>query len=186
MSEFKIEDYLEIADEIALRFLNIPGAGVNDLVSEAQDALRRAMEVFPGNDEDEFRKYAKRAIYNRLRDHYRKIIKYNEKIKPLSGMDGNADVADDNPNIDVFRIIRRKERQDILAALIKELPAEDQVVLTGVMSDRKYSEIGEEMGGITKQAVSKKVNRAYRHLREEMEKQGWMPTASGYITSKKT
>ena len=164
----RVEDCLALVDSIALRFLNIPGYSPADLKQEARVFLYDAWDAFEGTGQkkSEFPAWAKWRIRNRFIDLWRKEMRRAGKIESLNISDGDG--------IRVFH-----------EALVK-ITGEERAVLTAVMEDKSYAEIGRQHRGITKEAVRKRFWKAAARLREVLGEKGFIGvTQSGVLVSKK-
>jgi RNA polymerase sigma factor (sigma-70 family) len=190
----RVEDWLASVDSIAFRFLNIPGYSPADLKQEARMFLHDAWDAFEGTGrkKSEFPAWAKWRIRNRFIDLWRKEMRLAGKIESLNVPDEDGDelvdrIPDTWAGADVPASARHAESIRIFHEALVGMTEEERAILTAVMDDKSYSEIGREHGGISKEAVRKRFWKAAAHLREVLGERGFLGvTQSGVLVSKKT
>jgi glutathionyl-hydroquinone reductase len=106
-------EYAELAKNIAAKFSDIPKTTERERVTEAKEALRKAVQSYDPEKGD-FKRYATTAIYWKLRTVYNKTVKELEKFVSADA-DGEGDGPDGffdkfiDENQDVILEVRRRE-----------------------------------------------------------------------------
>lgn len=188
-----VEECLALADSIAFRFLNIPGHSPADIRQDARVFLHDAWDAFEstGLKKSEFAAWAKWRIHNRFIDKWRKEVRLAGKTESLNIPDEDGEervdqIPDMHAGADVANAARHAESLRVFHEALAKIAADEQAVLTAVMQDKSYSEIGREQGGVSKEAVRKRFWKAAAHLREVLGEKGYFGvTQSGVLTSKK-
>lgn len=188
-----VEENLELAQIIAVDYLNIPGVTLGEVLSDAHQALLRAAEGFDCA-KGRFEPYAARAIRNALNSLYHKHMRL-AKMFPKSLDDSSSgqltDSSSTEPPIarvvdrktDVLREVRKKESNGILEGVFRELSPRERLVIDQIRLGRSLQEIAEKMG-ITKQAVHKISQPAMEKLRNRLAGMGYQGLDSnGFLRS---
>ena len=179
MSDEIAEQYLGLARMIAYEYANIPGASLDEVVAEAQNALAAAGRGFhPAKGE--FTAYAGRAIRNALNSYFGKQLRYVKANEFILDDDANKSAStagirprrDVDPAADVVLDVRAAQSRQILEAVIAELAPRSRQIVEQIWSGKSYSEIGAKLG-ISKQAVHKVGHAALQSLREKLELRGF-------------
>jgi RNA polymerase sigma factor (sigma-70 family) len=191
MSDEIVEQHLGLARMIAYEYANIPGASLDEVVAEAQNALAAAGRGFDPK-KGQFTAYAGRAIRNALNSYFGKQLRYvkaNEFIldDPANKSASTAGIRparDLDPAADVALDVRAAESRRRLEEVIAELAPRSRVIVEQMWRGKSYSEIGAELG-ISKQAVHKVGHAALQSLREKLELRGFGGIDSkGFLKSK--
>jgi RNA polymerase sigma factor (sigma-70 family) len=166
-----VASYLSLARTIASEFANIPGASLDEIVSEAEVALLKAARSFDAK-KGAFEAYAAVSIRNALRSFFVKQVRYCRfnDVGLVQDTSGGGVAADEAA--DVILNVRASESRRILEEALLELPPRYRVVIDGVRAGRTYGDIGTTLG-VTKQAVHKVATAAYARLREQLLKKGY-------------
>jgi RNA polymerase sigma factor (sigma-70 family) len=192
----RVEDYLGLADSIALRFLNIPGYSPAELKQEAKVLLFDAWEAFSesgggGGGKAGFPAWAARRMHNRFIDIWRKETRLAGKTGSLDAPDAEGAglverLPDTRAGADVAAAARHAESLGVFREALALLSGEERAVLEAVMDGKSYAGIGREQGGISKEAVRKRFWKAAAHLREVLGEKGFFGvTRSGVLVSRK-
>ena len=190
MSDDLVEQHLGLARMIAYEYANIPGAGIDEVVAEADAALAAAGRAFDP-EKGQFTAYAGRAIRNALNSlftrqlRYVKLHEFSLDAEPTAststGSSARKDHAD--PGADVPLAARAAESRRILDDVLAELSPRSRLMLAGLREGKSYSDIGAELG-ISKQAVHKVAHAALQSLREKLETRGFSGIDSkGFLKS---
>jgi RNA polymerase sigma factor (sigma-70 family) len=179
MSDEIVEQHLSLARMIAYEYANIPGASLDEVVAEAQNALAAAGRCFDP-EKGQFTAYAGRAIRNALNSYFGKQLRYvkaNEFIldAPANQSETTTRIGsrrDLDPAADVTLDVRAAESRRILEEVIAELAPRSRQIVEQIWSGKSYAEIGAEIG-ISKQAVHKVGHAALQSLREKLELRGF-------------
>ena len=188
-----IEENLGLAQIIAVDYLNIPGATLGEVLSDAYEALTRAAGGFDPAKGD-FEPYAATAIRNALNSLYHKQMKL-AKMFPKSLDDCSADPTADASSVespiarvadrkaDVVRNVRRMESKDVLEEVLLVLSPRERLVIERIKGGSSLQEIAEKMG-ISKQAVHKISQPAMEKLRNRLSQLGYKGLdSSGFLRS---
>jgi RNA polymerase sigma factor (sigma-70 family) len=147
-----VEENLDLAQIIAFDYGHIPGITLSDAVSEAQNALHRAVIGFtPGKGPPE--RYAAKAIRNALNSLYRKQVRIAKMFpKSLdcesrsdiagygSGESPVARVADAKTNI--LLEIPGRESDQALEAVLRSLSPRERLVIESIKHGSSLQQIG--------------------------------------------
>ncbi len=179
MSDDLVEQHLGLARMIAYEYANIPGASLDEVVAEANNALAAAGRGFDPA-KGQFTAYAGRAIRNALNDYFGKQLRYVKANEFILDDDANKSAStagirprrDLDPAADVALDVRAAESRRILEEVIAELAPRSRQIVAQIWSGKSYAEIGAEMG-ISKQAVHKVGYAALQSLREKLELRGF-------------
>lgn len=177
-----VEENLDLAQIIAFDYAHIPGITLSDAVSEAQNALHRAVIGFtPARGPLE--PYAAKAIRNALNSLYRKQVRIAKMFpKSLDGASRSdiagygsgeppvARVADAKTNI--LLEIRGRESNQALEAVLRSLSPRERLVIESIKHGSSLQQIAEKMN-ITKQAVHKISKPAMAKLRDHLLRLGY-------------
>ena len=191
MSNDLVEQHLGLARMIAYEYANIPGASMDEVISEADNALAAAGRSFDPA-KGQFTAYAGRAIRNALNSlfarqvRYVKVHEFSLDAEPASAestgsLAGKHDHAD--PSVDVSLAARAQESRGILEEVLSELSPRSRLLVRRLREGKSYSEIGAEVG-VSKQAVHKVCHAALQALREKLEARGFSGIDSkGFLKS---
>lgn len=191
-----IEENLELAQMIAVDYLNIPGVTLGEVLSDAHQALLRAAEGFD-RAKGQFEPYAARAIRNALNSLYHKQMRLAQMFpKSLddSFPDQTTGSSSAEPPItrvvdrktDVLREVRRKESKGIIEEVFVVLSLRERLVIDQIKLGRSLQEIADKMG-ISKQAVHKIAQPAMEKLRNRLAGLGYQGLDSnGFLRSLST
>lgn len=190
MSDDLIEQHLGLARMIAYEYANIPGASIDEIIAEADNALAAAGRAFDP-EKGQFTAYAGRAIRNALNSLFTRQVRY-VKVHDFSldaepttsdstGSSARKDHAD--PGADVRLAARAAESRRILEDVLAELSPRSRLIAVRLREGKSYSDIGAELG-ISKQAVHKVGHAALQSLREKLEARGFSGIDSkGFLKS---
>jgi len=193
-----VEEYLFLADLIALDYANIPGCRIEEARSEAAMGLIRAAEAY-NPDKGEFTPYASRAIRNALNTLYAKQLRMlkifpksiDEPILKIRHQQDSSSSDGDNlraltaGSADVRKEIRQNEAATALDSLMKLLTPREQIAVEALRVGKSYPEIGMALG-VTKQAAHKSARSGLEKLRVGLERLGFKGVASdGLLASRK-
>lgn len=179
MSNEIVEQHLGLARMIAYEYANIPGASLDEVVAEANNALAAAGRGFDPA-KGPFTAYAGRAIRNALNSYFGKQLRYVKANEFILDNDANSSAStsatperrDRDPAADVTLDVRAAESRRILEGVIAELAPRSRRIVAQIWSGKSYGEIGAEIG-ISKQAVHKVGHAALQSLREKLELRGF-------------
>src|SRR5450432_106004 len=174
MSNEIVEQHLGLARMIAYEYANIPGASLDEVVAEAQNAFAAAGRGFDP-EKGQFTAYAGRAIRNALNSYFGKQLRYvkaNEFIldDPANKSGSTAGIRpahDGDPAADVALDVRAAESRRILEEVIAELAPRSRLIVEQMWRGKSYGEIDAALG-ISKQAVHKVGHAALQGLREKL------------------
>ena len=180
-----LEDHLGLAEVIALEYSKIPSSDVNEAISEAYQAIHRAVNAYDPNRGD-FTRFAAKVIRNALNTLYAKQLRL-AKMFPKS-LDSMPDWNDSKPvgvsNSDSFahsfkdsaQNVRKKvgmrESSSLVEEVMNTLSLRERNVIEGIRLGFTLSEIGIKLG-ISKQAVHKISAPALLKLRSHLETLGF-------------
>jgi RNA polymerase sigma factor (sigma-70 family) len=177
-----VEENLDLAQIIAFDYAHIPGITLSDAVSEAQNALHRAVIGYTAS-RGPLEPYAAKAIRNALNSLYRKQVRIAKMFpKSLdcesraeiagygSGEPPIARVADAKTNI--LLEIRGRESSQALEAALRSLSPRERLVIESIKHGSSLQQIAEKMK-ITKQAVHKISKPAMAKLRNHLSRLGY-------------
>ena len=184
MKEDDFENYISLAQVIAIEYTNIPKTTLDELVSEAMQAMWRAHQSYDSTKGD-FAPYASRAIRNSLNTLYAKHLKI-AKIFPISlderplwssansvGMDhSTTECGFIDTKQNTRKNIQFSESGKILSEVLKYLSPREFTVIEGIKIGMSLSEIGDKMG-ISKQAAHKISKSALAKLKNKLELVGF-------------
>ena len=185
-----IEEYLFLAELIALDYANIPGCQLDEAKSEAKMGLVRAADAFEPN-KGEFTPFASRVIRNALNSLYAKQLRMlkifpksldepiptiNSKLDSFSSESGDLQSISAGRD-DVRKEIRKNEASAIMESIMNLLTPRERMAVEALRIGKNYPEIGETMG-ITKQAAHKSVRSGLDKLRAGLQRLGYEGVAS--------
>lgn len=176
---------------IAYEYANIPGASMDEVISEADNALAAAGRAFDPT-KGQFTAYAGRAIRNALNSLFARQLRYVKAheftldAEPASAETTGSFAEKNNhadPDMDVALAARAQESRRILEEVLSELSPRSRLLVTRLREGKSYSEIGAEVG-VSKQAVHKVCHAALQALREKLEARGFSGIDSkGFLKS---
>lgn len=175
---------------IAYEYANIPGASLDEIVAEAENALAAAGRGFDPA-KGQFTAYARRAIRNALNTYFSRQLRYvqaHEFILDLPPDDSTAARGvqkghHHDPNADVALDVRAAESRRQLEEVIHELAPRSRVIVQRLWEGKSYAEIGAELS-VSKQAVHKVGHAALQSVREKLEARGYSGVDSkGFLKS---
>jgi len=189
-----VTENLALAQIIAFEYGNIPGIVFDDAVSDAQQALHRAV-VAHDPVKGPLEPFAARAIRNALNSLYRKQMRtakmFPESLDRASHSNPDeylgkeppiARVAD--PKTNVLLEIRGRESNRVLEAALCELSPRERLVIESIKQGNSLQQIGDKMK-ITKQGVHKIVKPAMAKLRSRLSQMGYQGVDSkGFLRAK--
>lgn len=190
MSDDLVEQNLGLARMIAYEYANIPGASMDEIVSEAENALAAAGRSFDP-EKGQFTAYAGRAMRNALNSfftrqlRYVKVHEFSLDIEPTTSASTGSPARNEHadPGADVALAARAAESRRILEDVLAELPPRSRVIVTRIREGKSYSEIGEELN-VSKQAIHKVAHAALQSLREKLDARGFSGIDSkGFLKS---
>ena len=190
MSDDLVEQNLGLARMIAYEYANIPGASMDEIVSEAENALAAAGRNFDP-EKGQFTAYAGRAMRNALNSFFTRQLRYVKVHEfsldaepPTSASTGSSARKEHaDPGADVALAARAAESRRILEDVLAELPPRSRVIVTRIREGKSYSEIGEELN-VSKQAIHKVAHAALQSLREKLDARGFSGIDSkGFLKS---
>lgn len=185
-----VEQHLGLARMIAYEYANIPGASIDEIISEAENALAAAGRAFDP-EKGQFAAYAGRAIRNALNSlftrqlRYVKVHDFSLDAEPTTSDSTSSSARKDHadPGADVPLAARAEESRRILEEVLAELSPRSRLIVVRLREGKSYSEIGAELG-ISKQAVHKVGYAALQSLREKLEARGFSGIDSkGFLKS---
>ncbi len=189
MPDDLVEQHLGLARMIAYEYANIPGASMDEIISEAENALAAAGRAFDP-EKGQFAAYAGRAIRNALNSLFTRQLRY-VKVHDFS-LDAEPTTSDStssarkdhaDPGADVPLAARAEESRRILEEVLAELSPRSRLIVVRLREGKSYSDIGAELG-ISKQAVHKVGHAALQSLREKLEARGFSGIDSkGFLKS---
>lgn len=167
---------LPLAKQIASRYSNIQGVEPSDVQQHAQIALARASKSFDPS-RGAFLPFARNAINNEMLTLYRDRNRFKQMANatsldaPLTNSDYTA--KDLLPSkTDVRSDVQLAESRRVLDAAVAELPARMQGAISGILDGNTLDVIGQELGGISRQAVARLATRAMQKLRGKLGEHG--------------
>ena len=190
MSDDLVEQNLGLARMIAYEYANIPGASMDEIVSEAENALAAAGRSFDP-EKGQFAAYAGRAMRNALNSfftrqlRYVKVHEFSLDAEPTTSASTASSARKDHadPGADVALAARAAESRRILEDVLTELSPRSKLMVVRLREGKSYSEIGAELG-ISKQAVHKVAHAALQSLREKLDARGFSGIDSkGFLKS---
>ena len=190
MPDDLVEQHLGLARMIAYEYANIPGASMDEIVSEAENALAAAGRNFDP-EKGQFTAYAGRAMRNALNSFFTRQLRYVKVHEfsldaepPTSASTGSSARKEHaDPGADVALAARAAESRRILEDVLAELPPRSRVIVTRIREGKSYSEIGEELN-VSKQAIHKVAHAALQSLREKLDARGFSGIDSkGFLKS---
>jgi RNA polymerase sigma factor (sigma-70 family) len=191
-----LEDHLGLAEVIALEYSNIPRSDTNEAISEAYQALDRAVNAYD-SEKGDFTPFAAKTIRNALNTLYAKELRF-AKVFPKSldsappwnhagttESSGSASFARRirDSTQDVRKEVRLRESSSTVEEVMNTLSPRERRVIEGIRLGFSLSEIGDKMG-ISKQAVHKISRPALVKLRGHLELLGFRGIDSlGFLKS---
>ncbi len=168
---------MQAAYAIADAWTNIPGSDKDDRRSAARKALVNAARAYDPSRGD-FGPLAGTAIRNALRDLHAEQTQYTRRnLTTLDApiADGEDDTHKENvadTGADVTRGVESREASQILDELIASLPQHLRDVVLGVKDGKSLTDIGRDLGGITKQGVARRAQVGMEKLRHALSERG--------------
>jgi RNA polymerase sigma factor (sigma-70 family) len=180
LDRFKTE--LPQAMRIAAQYDNIPGVDQAEVRQTARLALADAARQFDPSKGKPFSAYAGVAVRNRLRSLYRKEDIRRERF-PVSldepvGQDSSGmpatrgDFAPDRRTPLAPDSASRDEAASMLESSISSLPEKMQIAVRGFNDRKTFEQIGQEMGGVSKQRAEQVFQEAMRRMRGKLGELG--------------
>jgi RNA polymerase sigma factor (sigma-70 family) len=164
---------LPLAKQIARRYTNIRGSDAGDVEQHAEIALARAAKAFDP-ERGAFLPFARTAINNELRGLYRK----GERNLEDTSLDETVEVGGQKSEVskkdqiqstsDTRSEVELAESRGVLDKAVSELPARMQGAINGILDGDTLDAIGQQLGGISRQAVGRLASEAMRRLRGKL------------------
>jgi RNA polymerase sigma factor (sigma-70 family) len=184
------DQHLGLARVIAFEYANIPGASLDEIIAEAEEALAAAARAFDPA-KGQFVPYASRAIRNALNSLFTRQLRYLKVHEFIldEPAPGSTSVMSAHPKhrrdpaVDVALEVRASESFCILEEVLASLPPRSRLIIERIREGKSFSEIGSELG-VSKQAVHKVAQAAMQGLREKLEALGFSGVDSkGFLKS---
>jgi RNA polymerase sigma factor (sigma-70 family) len=169
---------LKLAQILAAKYFNIPGATPEEVLSEAHTALVKASMAYQ-EDKGPFAPFAGTVIRNALNSLYKKQLRHVRMIgKSLDETIGGATrfgthIGNLGQNIkdtkkDVFKEVGVRERIRKIQAVINELNTNEKFIFKQISLGKSFSEIA-EIQHISKQAVFKVWKKTINKVKYELK-----------------
>ena len=170
--------HIKLAQILASKYFNIPGASREEILSEAQTALVKASMAYQ-EDKGPFRPFAGTVIRNALNSLFKKQLRQVQIIgksldETIHGATqfgthvGNLGQNIRDTKKDVIQDIIIKERKKTLLKAINHLNKEEKEIVYYISHKKTLEEIGKKYG-VTRQAIFKKWVKAVQKLKSILE-----------------
>jgi len=180
-----LEDNLGLAEVIALEYSKIPSSDVNEAISEAYQAIHRAVNAYDPNRGD-FTRFAAKVIRNALNTLYAKQLRlakmFPRSLDSMPDWNYSKPVGVSNSNSfahsfkdsaqNVRKEVGMRESSSLVEEVMNTLSLRERNVIEGIRLGFTLSEIGLKLG-ISKQAVHKISAPALLKLRSHLETLGF-------------
>lgn len=169
--------HIKLAQILAAKYFNIPGASREEVLSEAQTALVKASMAYQ-EDKGPFTAFAGTVIRNALNSLYKKQLRQVQMIgksldETIHGATqfgthiGNLGQNLADTKKDVVKEVSQGERRKTLSRALSSLKPQEVDLLINISKGMSFSEVGAKLG-ISKQAVHKMWARAIKKMQERL------------------
>ena len=170
-----VTDNAGLANKIASGY-KIPGMDTNDIKQQANLLLKDAAETYD-ESKGEFKTWAGTIIRSKLKTLYTKQQKTVGKELSIDKTEGEDDI----PMVEKLAAPEVADKMGadekaILDEAVKALPEQQRKIVQGFFAERTDVEMAKEFG-ISKQAVNKQREKAFKTLKEQMKAKGIKPSA---------
>jgi len=170
----RVIQHMKLAQILAAKYFNIPGASREEVLSEAQTALVKASMAYQ-EAKGPFPPFAGTAIRNALNSLFNKQLRNAKMVaksldETIHGATqfgthiGNLGQNIADTKRDVFREVGERERAEKVRLVLKKLSAQEQTVLKCLSQGMTFSEIAKSFG-VSKQAIFKKWKEASNKIK---------------------
>jgi len=170
----RVVEHLKLAQIIAAKYFNIPGASREEVLSEARMALVKASMAYQ-EDKGPFTPFAWAAIRNALNSLFKKQLRQaqmigkslDETIKGVTQFGthiGNLGQNIKDTRKNVLLEVGARERAKKVSSAIEKLPPEERAIVMCIYKGMSLSDIGKKYG-VSKQAIFKKWQGASKKLK---------------------
>jgi RNA polymerase sigma factor (sigma-70 family) len=160
----RVIQHIKLAQILASKYFNIPGASREEVLSEAQTALVKASMAYQ-EDKGPFIPFAGTVIRNALNSLFKKQLRQVQMIgksldETIHGATkfgtyiGNLGQNIADTRFNVLQDVKKRERSAQLRAVIKVLSKKEELIISSIGKGMSLGEIGERLG-VSKQAVFK-------------------------------
>ena len=174
----RVIQHIKLAQILASKYFNIPGASREEVLSEAHTALVKASMAYQ-EDKGPFIPFAGTVIRNALNSLFKKQLRQVQMIgksldETIHGATqfgthvGNLGQNIRDTKKDIIQDINIKERKRIILKAIKHLTEEEKKIVYYISHNKTFEEIGRKYG-VTRQAIFKKWIKAVRKLKSILE-----------------
>ena len=171
----RVIEHIKLAQILAAKYFNIPGASREEVLSEAQTALVKASMAYQ-EDKGPFTAFAGTVIRNALNSLYKKQLRQVQMIgksldETIHGATqfgthiGNLGQNLADTKKDVVREVSQGERRKTLTRALSSLKPQEFDLLVNISKGMSFSEVGAKLG-ISKQAAHKMWARAIKKIQE--------------------
>jgi RNA polymerase sigma factor (sigma-70 family) len=170
----RVIQHIKLAQILAAKYFNIPGASREEILSEAQTALVKASMAYQ-EDKGPFTAFAGTVIRNALNSLFNKQLRQVKMIgksldETIHGATqygthiGNLgqNIADSRAN--TFLEVKNAERKSIILKSINSLNIKEKKIVSYIANGMSLSEISEKVG-VSKQAIFKTWQNAKRKIK---------------------
>jgi len=190
LDRFKAE--LPQAMRIASAWNNIPGVDQEEIRQVARLALADSARKFDGTLGKPFSAYAGVSVRNRLRSLYRKEdtrrslfpVSLDEPRTDDPDSETRGDFAADTRTLAAPDAAALRESRRVLDKSISALTPQMQIAIQGFSEHKTLEQIGQDMGGLSKQRAEQVLKAALRIMRKNLGERGLNSTlqlmARGY------
>jgi RNA polymerase sigma factor (sigma-70 family) len=173
----RVMQHIKLAQILAAKYFNIPGASREEVLSEAQTALVKASMAYQ-EDKGPFTAFAGTVIRNALNSLYKKQLRQVQMIgksldETIHGATqfgthiGNLGQNLADTKKDVVKEVSQGERRKTLSRALSSLKPQEVDLLINISKGMSFSEVGAKLG-ISKQAVHKMWARAIKKMQERL------------------
>ena len=170
----RVIQHLKLAQILAAKYFNVPGATREEVLSEAHTALVKASMAYK-EDKGPFAPFAGTVIRNALNSMYKKQLRQVQMIgksldETICGstqfgtLIGNLGQNIQDSKVNVLREIKKREKAEKLYSAIKTLNEKERFVIVRASRGMTLEEISKEML-ISKQAIHKILKFSYKKIR---------------------
>ncbi len=160
----RVIQHLKLAQLLAAKYFNIPGATREEVLSEAHTALVKASMAYQ-EDKGPFAPFAGTVIRNALNSLFNKQLRQVQMIgksldETINGVTqfgtliGNLGQNLADTKKDVLKEVKERERAKEVNKALRGLAPLEAFVLVGISKGLSLSEVGNRLG-VSKQAVHK-------------------------------
>lgn len=170
----RVVEHLKLAQIIAAKYFNIPGASREEVLSEARVALVKASMAYQ-EDKGPFAPFAGTVIRNALNSFFNKQLRNAKMVsksldETINGATqfgtyiGNLGQNMADTKRDVFREVGERERAEKMRLVLEKLSGQERTIVKFLGQGMSFGEIA-KIFSVSKQAIFKKWKEASNKIK---------------------